>query len=150
MAAPSLRRRATDIVPDRAVRPPAESLRTVSQPAGEIPAALANLRAGSHVVRIDAKQTFLAVIHEVRARLGLTVEVMAINAECPLSSMSDALAGKDGRNFAAHWLLAQGDEFLALFLRLVDERRGLTPESKRVNAARRISEIVRVALEELA
>jgi hypothetical protein len=73
---------------------------------------------------------------------------MAIDAGCPLSSMSDALAGKEGRNFAGHWLIAQGDAFVDTFNRIREERRGITPAAKRAKRAVAIAELVRFIVEE--
>jgi hypothetical protein len=68
---------------------------------------------------------------------------MAINAGCPLSSMSDALAGKDGRNFAGPWLLAQGDAFVARFNEIVSRRRGgLTDAQQAAIEAEQIGRLV--------
>lgn len=96
---------------------------------------------------MDAKAEFLADINETRTRLGLSVEVMAINAGCPVSAMSEALAGKDGRNFAGHWITSQGDEFESMFATVRDARRGRTPEARRANLAREIGEVVRRLIE---
>lgn len=99
---------------------------------------------------MDAKAEYLSAINETRARLGKSIEAMALDADCPTSSMSDALAGKDGRNFAGHWLTAQGEDFEATFNRVMDERRGTTPEAKRLRIARELGEIVRRVIEEIA
>jgi hypothetical protein len=106
-------RRATDRTPAESLRSDLQSVRTPSQP-----------------LRIDAKSEFLAAINETRVGMGLSIEAMAINAGCPLSSMSDALAGKDGRNFAGPWLLAQGDAFVARFNEIVSRRRGGLTEAQ--------------------
>jgi len=121
-------------------RTPAESFRTDSHP----------VRTASQPLRIDAKTEFLSAITETRQRLSKSIEAMAIDAECPVSSMSDALAGKDGRNFAGHWLIAQGDEFIATFNAVMDERRGLTPQAKKANKARLLAELLRQIVEEVA
>ncbi len=88
-----------------------------------------SLRNGSHPLRIDAKVEFLQAVNETRTALGLSVEAMAINAGCPTSAMSEALAGKDSRNFAGPWLLAQGNEFIAKFNEIVARKRGLTDDA---------------------
>ncbi len=106
-------RRSTDRMPEKSVRTDLQSV-----------------RAGSHHVRIDAKSISLEVVNECRTELGLSVEAMALNAEVPKSSMSDALAGKDNRNFALPWLLAQGAEFVNLHNRKLERRLGLTQESE--------------------
>jgi hypothetical protein len=146
----SLNRRASDLVMDRSVaneaaRTPEKSFRTDSHPT---PTTLGEVRGVSHVVRIDAKSVFLADINEVKARLQLTAEVMAINAGCTVSAMSEALAGKEGRNFAGHWLIAQGDDFMDYFDALRAARRGRTPEVS--NRARVIVEVVHQLVEKLA
>lgn len=105
-------------------------------------AALDEIRAGSHMVRIDAKTEFLAVINEIRTRRGLSIEAMAINAECPASSMSDALAGKDGRNFAGQWLVAQGPEFVKDFNDEMERRLGVTQASIDEQDARDLGRLV--------
>jgi hypothetical protein len=155
MAAPakalsSMSRRASDritspSVADVVVRTPEKSFRTDSHPSAP---ALDEIRAGSHVVRIDAKHVFLADINETKNHLRLTVEVMAINAGCPVSSMSDALAGKEGRNFAGHWLIAQGDEFIDAFVAIRNARLGRTPAASK--SASVIVEVVRQLAEKLA
>lgn len=114
------------------LRTPAKSFRSDSQP----------VRTVSHQVRIDAKSEFLAVINEVRTTLGISIETMAINAGCPTSSMSDALAGKDGRNFAGPWLIAQGNDFIRAFNEAIDRRRGLSDESVDEIEAEEIGQLV--------
>lgn len=99
-------------------------------------------------MRNGAKDLFLSALNETRTRLGKSIEAMAIDAGCPLSSMADALAGKDGRNFAGHWLLAQGPEFVQLHNQIIDERLGLTPGSKRLAKAKAIGELVQRLFEE--
>lgn len=134
-------RRAANVMPSTltngAVRMQPESFRSDSLPA----------RTVSQPMRITAKSEFLQVVNEVKSRLGYSLELMAANAECPVSSMGDALAGKDNRNFAGHWLIAQGNEFIDLYNRLIDERRGLTPESRKANLARQLGEMVRLLVE---
>lgn len=127
------------IVNQRDQRTHANKVRSDSQP----------VRSDSHQVRIDAKQEFLAAINETKTRLGLSVESMAECAGVPISSMSDALNGKEGRNFAGHWLTAQGDDFEAMYNRVVDERRGLSREAKRARIARNLGELVRRVVEDL-
>jgi hypothetical protein len=133
-------------LPKSAPRTHVESLRSDSHVS--VPA-LDDLRAVSHMVRIDAKPEFLSAINEARTRLGLTVEKMAATVGCSLSQMSDALAGKVGRNFAGHWLLALGDDFTDVFNRIIEERRGHTPQAKRARKARNLAELVRRAVEDL-
>lgn len=84
----------------------------------------------------------MAVINEVRTVLGKSVEAMAIDANCPVSSMSDALAGKDGRNFAGHWLPAQGPEFVREFNKRMEQRQGISEESVDEIEAAEIGELV--------
>lgn len=102
-----------------------------------------SVRTGSHQLRIDAKQQFLSDINEARTRLGLSVESLAACAGTTVSVMSEALAGKDGRNFAGHWLTAQGPEFEDTYNTVVAERRGESPEAKRARAAKDLGELVR-------
>jgi hypothetical protein len=111
-------RRATD-------RMPAESFRT-----------------DSHQLRIDAKGAFLSAVNETRTLMGKTVEAMAIDAGCSVSAMSDALSGKDSRNFAGHWLIAQGPEFVAKHNAIVDKKLGLTPASVDAQEAEDIGRLV--------
>jgi hypothetical protein len=113
-------------------RLPAESLRTESQQG----------RTVSHPLRIDAKGSFLSAVNEARTSLGKSIEAMAIDAGCPVSAMSDALAGKDSRNFAGHWLIAQGAEFVAKYNAIVDRQLGLTPASVDAIDAEQIASVV--------
>jgi hypothetical protein len=93
-------------------------------------------------VRIDAKGLFLSAVNETRTALGLSIEAMAINAGCPVSAMSDAMAGKDSRNFAGHWLVAQGPEFVAKHNEIMDRQLGLTPASVDAIEAEQIASVV--------
>lgn len=104
-------------------------------------------RTGSHQLRIDAKQQFLSDINETRTRLGLSVESMASCAGVSISVMSEALAGKDGRNFAGHWLPAQGSAFETTYNAVVEERRGTSPEARRARLGRDLGELVRRIVE---
>jgi len=113
-------------------RLPAESLRTESQDA----------RTSSQPLRITAKGSFLSAVNETKTALGMSVEEMAINAGCPVSSMGDALAGKDSRNFAGHWLIAQGEAFIAKFNDIVERQMGLTQESVDAIEAEQIGRLV--------
>lgn len=122
--APMLRR-STD-------RSPAESFHTDSH----------RDRTVSHPLRIDAKGAFLAAVNETRTALSKSIEAMAIDAGCPVSAMSDALAGKDSRNFAGHWLIAQGPEFIATYNAIVDRQLGLTPASVDALEAEQIGQLV--------
>jgi hypothetical protein len=135
-------------VPNGARRMPAESLRTDSRPSADLRTDGLPVRTGSQPLRIDAKAEFLAVINETRVHLGKSIEAMAIDADCPLSSMSDALAGKEGRNYAGHWLIAQGDEFIETFNRIREERRGVTLAAKKARRAKAIAALVQLAIEE--
>lgn len=127
-------------VPERPLRVPVNSVRTDSLPD----------RTVSQPLRIDAKAEFLSAVNEVRHRLGLSIEAMASCAGCTTSQMSDALAGKEGRNFAGHWLGAQGQEFEDVYNAVVSERRGRTPEARRARVAKELGEIVRRIVEELS
>ena len=116
-------------------RLPAESLRTESHA----------IRTGSHPLRIgakDAKNLFIEVVNEVKSELGLSVEEMAINAGCPVSSMGDALAAKDSRNFAGHWLIAQGPAFVARHNELMARRLGLSDDARDALEAEEIGALV--------
>lgn len=119
-------------LPNGAARTPEEKFHTGSQPFHTV----------SHALRIDAKQGFLAVVQQVRTEMGLSIENMAQNAGCTTSAMSDALAGKDSRNFAGHWLLAQGDAFVARFNDLIEKQLGLTRESIDEREAEHIGRLV--------
>jgi hypothetical protein len=56
--------------------------------------------------------------------------------------MSDALNGKDGRNFAGHWLTALGEDFERAYNQVVDEKRGNTPAAKQARAAHELGQFV--------
>lgn len=102
----------------------------------------------SQPVRIAVKDAYLAALNETRTRLNRSVEDMAAKADCQVSAMSDALAGK--RNFAGHWLLAQGDDFCDMFNRIVDDRRGTSVKAKHARIGRELGEMVRRIVEALA
>lgn len=108
------------------------------------------VRTTSQPLRIDAKAAFLSDINEARTRLGLSVEAMATCAGTSVSQMSEALAGKDGRNFAGHWLTALGAEFEATYNAVVAERRGTSPQARRDRLAKDIGELVRRIVENIA
>lgn len=118
-------RRAVDRLPEKSVRTDSQGVRSDSRP-----------------LRIDVKVEFLAAVNETRTALGLSVEAMAINAGCTTSAMSDALAGKDSRNFAGQWLLAQGDAFIAKFNETIERQRGLTQDAEDALEAERIGALV--------
>ena len=124
-------------LPDRVARTHVKSIHIDSQP----------ITSASQPLRIAVKQVYLAALSDARTRLNLSVEEMARRAECQVSAMSDALVGK--RNFAGHWLLAQGDEFCDVFNRIVDERRG-TSKAKHARVGRELGEMVRRIVEALA
>lgn len=105
-----------------------------------------SLRTDSQAPRNDAKQEFLGAINEIRSRRGLSVEAMAVLAGVPVSTMSDALAGKDNRNFAGHWLIAQGDDFAADVM----EALGVTAQSRIAADAQRIGELVALLIRRVA
>lgn len=115
-------------------RMPAKSVHTDSLP----------VHTGSRPLRIDVKADFLAAVNEARTALSLSVEAMAINAGCQTSAMSDALAGKDSRNFAGHWLIAQGPEFVKKYNEIIARDLGLTAESEDAIEAERIASVVQL------
>lgn len=123
-------------------RLPAENFRSDSQPSGglELPH-----RTVSQPLRIDAKDAksvFIEVVNEVKREFKLSVEDMARAAECPVSSMGDALAAKDSRNFAGHWLIAQGPQFVARHNELMERRLGLTADAEDAIEAEQIGALV--------
>jgi len=135
-------RRATDIVVDLDQRTPEKSVRSDSHArrVDGLP-----VHTDSRPLRIDVKKEFLANIKETRARIGLSVDAMAEICGTAASAMSDALNGKEGRNFAGHWLTALSlacPEFEHTYNQVVDEKRGNTPEAKRARAARSLGDLV--------
>jgi hypothetical protein len=131
-------------------RSESKNVRTDSHPSGLHRTDSLPVRTGSPPLRMDAKQQFLADINEVRTRLGVSVDSMAACAGVAVSQMSEALAGKEGRNFAGHWLTAQGPEFEDTYNAVVRERRGISPEDRRARVAKDIGELVRRIVEGVA
>lgn len=127
------------MVAKRDPRVPEKSDRTDSQPD----------RMASQPLRCDAKVEFLACVNEARTRLGWSIEAMARLAGCSPSAMSEALQGKESRNFAGHWMTALGPEFEDTYNRVVDERRGISKEARRARVAKSLGELVRRVVEDL-
>lgn len=89
------------------------------------------------------KRAFLDAVLEAKSQTRLSVEDMARNAGCAVSAMSDALSGKNNRTFAGHWVLSQGQQFVDIYNREVDQRLGLTPGAKKAVKAKALGELVR-------
>lgn len=139
MGSSALRRRSTDIVAPAADGTLVKSVHSDSRP----------VHADSHPLRIDVKKEFLADVNEARTRLGLSVDAMAALCGVATSAMSDALAGKETRNFAGHWMTALGPDFEATYNQVVIERRGQTPRARRIRAARALGELVARCVSEI-
>ena len=67
----------------------------------------------------------------------------------PESVLSDAL-NERGRNLEADWILAQGSDFVTVWIEAIEKAMGLTQESRRTVKAQRISELIRLLVEEVA
>lgn len=89
----------------------------------------------------DGKAEILALIEEARIAARLSQKEMQITAGANKGAYSEALNGERG-NYAVQWLWAQPDAFWIEFIRLVQERKGLTPETRRTVQAQRIGELV--------
>lgn len=109
------------------------------------------VRSASHQLRIDAKSIARSACREAMSRRGLTQEAMAIDADVPESTLSDAMKVDGRRNLEIGWILAQKDtEFVALFLDLVSKKLGLGPRSRRPLTAPEVTAIVSRIIEEIA
>lgn len=111
---------------------------------------LQDLRAGSHNARMTVNPSVARESARVAMdRTGLSQKAMAITAGIPESVLSDALNGR-GRNLETDWLLAQSGQFIAIWLAEVQQRLGLTPDSRAALRAARIGELVRLLCEATA
>lgn len=114
-------------------------------------AELDQIRAGSSMARIATNQAATddidtrGIVLDLMGELHLTQKAMAIQAGCPASDLSNALAGK--QRLEMDWVLNQEPIFVAMFLERVERAMGFTERSTRELKAARISELVRLLLE---
>jgi len=112
---------------------------------------LHQLRAGSSNLRMDvnseARLALIGVLRQVMSETGTSQKALAATANVSEQILSDALAPHGTRHFAAAWILAQDNAFIAAYNRKVELVRGLTVESRREVRVNRITELMRLLLE---
>lgn len=83
---------------------------------------------------IQPRNAFAMLLEEARSSAGLNHKELYTEAGVPKQTWHDALNANGRSNFAAHWLMTDGDEFDRLWvaiIQIISKRRGLNPQSVR-------------------